>query len=80
MREETAFMVAPAWQRTGLDSHLQRCLVEHATRRGIPGFQAEILPTNVSMIRLAQKCSDNVSTQRDEDGLHVTMMFQGTAE
>ena len=73
---ETAFMVAPAWQRTGLGSHLQRCLVEHAKKRGISGFQAEILQTNVSMIRLAQKCSDNVSTQRDEDSLHVTMMFQ----
>jgi acyl-CoA hydrolase/RimJ/RimL family protein N-acetyltransferase len=72
---ETAFMVAPSWQGTGLGSALQKCLVEHAKSRGIRGFQAEILPQNASMIRLARSCCENVSTQRDEDAVHVTMIF-----
>ena len=72
---ETAFMVAPNWQGTGLGSSLQKCLVEHAKKRGIRGFQAEILPQNQSMIRLARSCCENVSTQRDEDAVHVTMIF-----
>ena len=72
---ETAFMVAPSWQRTGLGSSMQECLVEHAKRAGIRGFQAEILPGNQSMINLARKCSPDVATQRDEDAVHVTMMF-----
>jgi len=72
---ETAFMVAPAWQGTGLGGALQNCLVEHAKKRGIRGFQAEILPQNQSMISLARKCCENVSTQRDEDTVHVTMLF-----
>jgi len=72
---ETAFMVDPAWQRTGLGSALQKCLVEHAKNRGIRGFQAEILPGNESMIRLARNCCENVSMNRDEDAVHVTMIF-----
>ena len=72
---ETAFMVAPDWQGTGLGSYLQKCLVEHAKKRGLRGFYAEILPRNESMIRLARNCCENVSTRRDEDSLHVTMVF-----
>jgi len=72
---ETAFMVAPGWQGAGLGSSMQKCLVEHAKKRGIRGFQAEILPRNESMIRLARSCCENVSTERDEETLHVTMVF-----
>jgi hypothetical protein len=50
-------------------------LVEHAKKRGIRGFQAEILPGNVSMIKLARSCCENVSMNRDEDAVHVTMIF-----
>jgi acyl-CoA hydrolase/RimJ/RimL family protein N-acetyltransferase len=72
---ETAFMVAPSWQRTGLGSSMQECLVEHAKKAGILGFQAEILPGNQSMISLARKCSRHVNARRDEDAVHITMMF-----
>ena len=72
---ETAFMVDPVWQRTGLGSALQKCLVEHAMKRGIRGFQAEILPGNQSMIKLARNCCENVSMKGDEDAVHVTMIF-----
>lgn len=72
---ETAFMVAPKCQGTGLGSAMQRRLVEHAKRRGIRGFEAEILPQNQKMVRLARGCCENVSMQRDEDAVHVTMMF-----
>lgn len=72
---ETAFMVAPSWQRTGLGSAMQECLVDHARTAGVRGFQAEILPGNQGMINLARKCSRTVDTRRDEDAVHVTMMF-----
>jgi RimJ/RimL family protein N-acetyltransferase len=72
---ETAFMIAPGWQGAGLGVCMQKCLVDHAKKRGIRGFQAEILPQNASMISLARSCCENVSTQRDEDSLHVTMVF-----
>ncbi len=51
---ETAFMVHPAWQGSGLGSALQRHMAEHAQQRGVRGFVAEILSSNENMIRLAR--------------------------
>jgi RimJ/RimL family protein N-acetyltransferase len=72
---ESAFMVSKDWQGTGLGGALQRRLVEHAKSRGIRGFEAEILPENTKMIKLARSCCDNVSVSRDEDSVHITMIF-----
>jgi acyl-CoA hydrolase/GNAT superfamily N-acetyltransferase len=72
---ETAFMVSTAWQGSGLGGALQRRLVDHAKRRGIRGFEADILPENAKMIQLARSCCENVNVQRDEDSIHVTMIF-----
>ena len=72
---ETAFMVDNTWQGTGLGGSLQRRLVEHAKGRGLRGFEAEILPENTKMIKLARSCCDNVSVHRDEDATHITMIF-----
>jgi acyl-CoA hydrolase/RimJ/RimL family protein N-acetyltransferase len=72
---ETAFMVDPGWQRTGLGSAMQVSLVDHAQASGLRGFQAEVLRGNQSMIGLARNCCENVIMVRDEDGVHVTMMF-----
>ncbi len=72
---ETAFIVEPSWQGSGLGSALQRRLMEHAKARGIRGFIAEILPENKKMISLAKNCCDHVATERDEETLHVTMIF-----
>ena len=72
---ETAFLVDPAWQGTGLGSALQQRMVEHAKARGLRGFNAEILPENGKMIALARKGSDKISVEKDEDTVHVTMLF-----
>lgn len=72
---ETAFIVEPSWQGTGLGTAMQRRLMEHAKGRGIRGFVAEILPGNKKMVNLAKNCCDNVTTERDEDAMHVTMIF-----
>ena len=72
---ETAFMVGSAWQGTGLGGALQRRLVAHAKGRGIRGFEAEVLPENTKMVKLARSCCENVTVQRDEDVVHVTMIF-----
>jgi acyl-CoA hydrolase/GNAT superfamily N-acetyltransferase len=72
---ETAFMVDSKWQGSGLGGSMQRRLVEHAKGRGLRGFEAEILPENTKMIKLARSCCDNVSVQRDEDVTHITMIF-----
>jgi acyl-CoA hydrolase/RimJ/RimL family protein N-acetyltransferase len=72
---ETAFMVHPEWQGTGLGTAMQRRMMEHAIGRGLRGFVAEILPENQKMIKLARACCDNVKVEKDEDTVHVTMLF-----
>jgi len=72
---ESAFMVDPGWQGTGLGTALQKRIAEHGRARGLRGFIAEILPENTKMLALARNCSDNIHVERDEDSIHVTMLF-----
>lgn len=72
---EVAFMVAPEFQGAGLGTALQARLQEHAMSRGVRGFVSEILPRNTSMLRLAARAQGTMTTSRDEDGVHVTVLF-----
>jgi RimJ/RimL family protein N-acetyltransferase len=72
---EVAFMVAPEFQGAGLGNALQARLQEYAMNRGVRGFVSEILPRNISMLRLAARAQGTVTTSRDEDGVHVTVLF-----
>ncbi len=72
---ETAFMVDPAWQGCGLGAALQRRMVEHARARGIRGFVADMLSTNVNMVRLAHTGSSSVSVEPNGTTLRVTALF-----
>ena len=76
---EVAFMVAPEWQGAGLGSALQARLQEYAVGRGVRGFVAEILLQNQRMLRLAARAPGTVTTSRDEDGAHVTILFADRA-
>ena len=72
---ESAFMVDPSWQGTGLGTALQKRIAEHGRGRALKGFVAEILPGNTKMLALARNCSDNIHVERDEESVHVTMLF-----
>lgn len=72
---ETAFMVSPRWQGQGLGGALQKRMMAHAQSRGVRGFVAEILPTNTSMVKLARSGAANVSVEKTEDSLRLTVLF-----
>jgi len=72
---EVAFMVSPEWQGAGLGTALQARLQEYAMSRGVRGFVAEILPGNTSMLQLAARAAGTMTTSRDEDAVHVTVLF-----
>jgi acyl-CoA hydrolase/RimJ/RimL family protein N-acetyltransferase len=72
---ETAFMIAPEWQSTGLGKAMQRHMVDHAMARGLRGFVAEALAKNKKMVSLARSCSEKVSMEKDQDTFHITMLF-----
>ncbi len=72
---EVAFMVAPEFQGMGLGTALQARLQEYAMNRGVRGFVSEIRPGNTSMLRLAASAQGTMTTSRDEDAVHVTVLF-----
>jgi hypothetical protein len=47
----------------------------HAMARGVRGFVAEILVSNMHMIRLARNASSNVSTEKEDGTVYVTSRF-----
>ena len=72
---EVAYMIAPAWQKTGLGSALQRRLRDHAVACGVRGFVAEILQANASMIELPKRLGE-ISVTTDEEGTyHIVSIF-----
>jgi acyl-CoA hydrolase/GNAT superfamily N-acetyltransferase len=72
---ETAFIVHPDWQGSGLGGLLQQHLALHAKAAGVLGFIAEILPTNFQMIRLARQGSNEVRTEQMDGTVKVTTLF-----
>ena len=72
---EVAFMVAPEFQGAGLGTALQARLQEYAMSCGLRGFVSQIMPRNTSMLRLAARAQGTMTTSRDEDAVHVTVLF-----
>ena len=68
-------MVAPEFQGVGLGTALQARLQEYAMSRGVRGFVSEILPGNTSMLRLAASAQGTMTASRDEDAVHMTVLF-----
>jgi hypothetical protein len=46
----------------------------------VRGFVADILPRNSSMLRLIARAPGVVTTSRDEDAVHVTVVFPAGAQ
>ena len=78
---ETAFMVHPEWQGTGLGGALQQRMAEHAAGRGVRGFVAEIMASNDGMIRLARSGlalaggPGQVSVENSGSTVRITTLF-----
>ena len=72
---DTAFMVHPEWQGCGLGTALQNCMVQHAKKRGLRGFVADVLPGNTRMLRLARNGPPSVQIEHTDDSVHLTQLF-----
>ena len=72
---DTAFMVHPEWQGSGVGTALQNCMAQHAKKRGLRGFVADVLPGNSRMLRLAQKGPASVQIEHTEDSVQLTQLF-----
>jgi len=75
---DVAFMVDENYRGRGLASALLHYLIDIARERGIPGFRADVLPSNRSMIRVFEKipyvlhrvrCDETISLKFNFDEL-----------
>lgn len=72
---DTAFMVHPEWQGCGLGTALQNCMVQHARKRGLRGFVADVLAGNTRMLRLAHNGPTSLQIEHTDDAVHLTQLF-----
>lgn len=72
---DVAYMVHPDWQACGLGSAMQACMIAHARRRGLRGFVADVLLSNARMLRLARNSSLQVHAEKNQDTVHITILF-----
>lgn len=72
---DVAYMVHPDWQGCGLGSAMQACMIAHAKRRGLRGFVADVLLGNTRMLRLARNSSLRVQAEKNQDSVHITILF-----
>ena len=70
---EVAFMVIDAYQKLGIGAALMRHLVTIARAAGLAELTAEVLPNNVSMLKLFERCGLRMSKTRDADAVHDTL-------
>ena len=71
---ETAFMVDEEFQGRGIATYLVNYMTEIAKERGIEGFQADVLLSNLPMIKVFEKTA-SVLHRKIEDGV-VTVRWQ----
>ncbi|TDD76206.1 GNAT family N-acetyltransferase [Actinomadura darangshiensis] len=72
-RADIAVLVADPWQRRGLGSVLIGCLTQLAGRRGITGFDADVVLTNRPALLFVHHGWPAARSTRDGGAAHFTL-------
>jgi acyl-CoA hydrolase/RimJ/RimL family protein N-acetyltransferase len=72
---DVAFMVDPAWQGTGLGSHLVARVTEYARAHGVRGFTADVLAENAPMLAVFRKAGLRMESHLDSGSFEVHLHF-----
>ena len=72
---EIAFVVEEDFQGKGLASILLKHLVLIGREQGISRLEAEVLPTNKSMLRVFDRAGLPMTTKQEEDSIHVAIFL-----
>jgi len=75
---EVAFLIDDAHQGLGIGSRIFKHLVAIARASGITHFEAEVLPSNESMLRLFARSGLPVAQARTRDSVHATIELSTT--
>jgi ribosomal protein S18 acetylase RimI-like enzyme len=72
-KAEMAFAVVDEYQGQGIGSALMRHLAEIARAAGLKELIAEVLPDNISMLKVFEKSGFRVRTKREPQVVHVAL-------
>jgi GNAT superfamily N-acetyltransferase len=72
---EIAFVVVDDFQRHGIGAVLLRHLVAIARSAGLKELVAEVLPENISMLKVFEKSGLKLSTKREPGVVHVALQL-----
>jgi acyl-CoA hydrolase len=76
---EVGYMVAKAWQGSGLGKAMQERMKEFALAMGVRGFKFEILAHNSKMLALAKRSGDNIHVDKEDDTYIIQVLFSDAA-
>ena len=72
-KAEVAFMVVDQYQGQGIGAALMRHLVAIARDAGLAELVAEVLPDNIAMLKVFEKCGLRSTTKHGSGVVHVTL-------
>jgi GNAT superfamily N-acetyltransferase len=72
-KAEVAFAVVDHYQGQGIGGKLMHHLAAIARSAGLTEFTAEVLPDNISMLKVFEKSGFGVSTKREPGVVHVEL-------
>src|SRR6187401_1604641 len=76
---EVAYLVDPEWQGAGLATALHARTTEYARSHGVRGFSADVLMSNLGMLKVFRGRRGHDLVAELEDGVYeVRMMFTET--
>jgi RimJ/RimL family protein N-acetyltransferase len=70
---EVAFAIDDPHQKRGIATHLINHLIGVAREAGLREFIAEVLPENVPMLKVFERCGLAMTTRRERGVVHVTL-------
>ncbi len=75
-KAEVSFLVRDGWQAKGIGTDLLDMLTDIAKKRGVLGFEAEVLGQNQLMLSVFYNSGYQVSTKKVEDRYHISYNFK----
>jgi RimJ/RimL family protein N-acetyltransferase len=79
-RAEVAFAVDDSHQKLGIATHLITHLIEIARAARLEKFVAEVLPENVPMLKVFERCGLAMTTRSERGVVHVTLFLSPGAK
>ena len=79
-RAEVAFAIDDPHQKLGIATHLITHLIRIARAAGVETFIAEVLPENMPMLKVFERCGLAMTTRSERGVVHVTLALSQLAK